>query len=116
MPLRFLADTNLDQRIVAGVLRAEPEISFELPLAVIPERMKDPEVLSLAARMGRVLVTHDARTMPGHFGDFVQHSESPGLIVVPRSMAIGRAIDEIVLIWHLATPQEWRNLHRRLPL
>lgn len=78
--------------------------------------MKDPDVLALAALMGRVVVTHDARTMPRHFGDFLKHSESPGMIIVPRSMPIGHAIDEIVLVWHLAKPEEWRNLHRRLPL
>jgi hypothetical protein len=29
--------------------------------------MKDGEVLALAARDGRVLVTHDQTTMPTHF-------------------------------------------------
>jgi hypothetical protein len=116
LPLRFLADTNFDQRIVAGVLRLEPDISFELPQGVIPDRMKDPDVLAIAASMGRVLVSHDARTLPRHFSGFVADSESPGLILVPRSMTIAQAIEEIVLIWRLSAPDEWRNLWRRLPL
>jgi hypothetical protein len=116
LPLRFLADTNFDQRIVAGVLRVAPDISFELPLGIIPDRMTDPDVFALAAFMGRVIVSHDTRTMPGHFADFVAHSSSPGLILVPRSMTIGDAIEELVMIGHFAEADEWLNLWRRLPL
>jgi hypothetical protein len=65
--VRFLADANLDQDIVAGVLRRAPEVDFELPQAIIPEGVKDPEVLAVAASLGRVLVTHDVRTMPPAF-------------------------------------------------
>jgi hypothetical protein len=68
--VRFLADANLGQDIVAGVLRREPEVDFELPQAIISEGTKDPEVLAVAASLGRVLVTHDVRTMPQHFGEF----------------------------------------------
>jgi hypothetical protein len=37
--VRFLADANLDQDIVAGILRREPDVDFELPQGVIPEGM-----------------------------------------------------------------------------
>ncbi len=67
MPVRFLADANLDQDIVAGILRREPNVDFELPQGVIPEGMADPEALAVAASLGRILVTHDVRTMPQHF-------------------------------------------------
>jgi len=116
LQVRFLADANLDQDIVAGILRREPEVDFELPQAVIPERMTDPEVLAVAASLGRVLVTHDVRTMPRHFGDFITGSDSPGLILIPRSMPMARAIEEILLIWHVSEAEEWTNRFRRLPL
>lgn len=63
------ADANLDQDIVAGVVRREPKIDFELPQRLIPEGMRDPQVLAIAASHGRILVTHDVRTMPRHFAD-----------------------------------------------
>ncbi len=63
MKVRFLADANLDQDIVAGLLRREPEIDFELPQGIIPEGMADPGVLDLAESLGRVRVKHDARAM-----------------------------------------------------
>jgi hypothetical protein len=114
--VRFLADANLDQDIVAGVLRREPEVDFELPQGVLPDGMKDPEVLSVAAALGRILVTHDVRTMPGHFREFIAKTACPGLILIPTSMPIGLAINEILLIWHLSEAAEWANLLRRLPL
>ncbi len=116
MRVRFLADANLDQDIVAGILRREPEVDFELPQGVIPEGMRDPEVLAVAASLGRVLVTHDVRTMPRHFGEFITGSECPGLILIPRSMPMAQAIEEILLIWHVSEADEWTNRFRRLPL
>jgi len=113
---RFLADANLDQTIVAGVVRREPVIDFELPQRFIPEGMKDPQVLAVAASLGRILVTHDVRTMPRHFREFVTSNESPGVILIPRLMPIAQAIDEILLIWQISEADEWRNLLRWLPL
>ena len=116
MRVRFLADANLDQDIVSGILRREPAVDFELPQSVIPEGMTDSQVLAVAASLGRILVTHDIRTMPRHFGDFVSGNDCPGLILIPRSMPIAQAIEEILLIWQASEAEEWINLFRRLPL
>jgi hypothetical protein len=114
--VHFLADANLDQDIVAGILRRQPAVDFQLPQGLIPERMKDPQVLALAASLGRILVTHDVRTMPGHFGEFVAGKESSGLILVPGTMPIAQAIEDLLLIWHVSEAEEWTNRFRRLPL
>ena len=58
--------------------------------------LPDPEVLALAAEQDRILVSHDFQTMPRHFGDFLQaRGSSPGVIVVPQSLPIGEAIEEL---------------------
>jgi hypothetical protein len=114
--VRFLADANLDQDIVSRVLRREPEVDFELPQGIIPPGMKDPEVLDVAASLGRILATHDVRTMPRHFGEFITAKECPGLILIPSSMPIRMAIEEILLIWRVTEAEEWINLFRRIPL
>lgn len=44
---------------------------------------KDPEVLAVAAGEGRVLVLHDQKTRPRHFVEFVAHTPSPGLLIIP---------------------------------
>ena len=73
-------------------------------------------MLAVAASLGRILVTHDVRTMPRHFGEFITASDCPGLILIPRSMPIRNAIEEIILIWRVTDPEEWMNLFRRMPL
>lgn len=115
MRVRFLADANLNQDIVAGILRRQPEVDFELPQGIISDRMLDPEVLAVAASLGRILVTHDVRTMPDHFGVFITRNNCPGLILVPNSMPIGQ-VEELLLVWHVSESEEWTNLYRRLPL
>jgi len=49
---------------------------------VIPDKTSDPEVLQIAAESGRVLVSWDVTTMPGHFRQFITENDSPGLLLV----------------------------------
>jgi len=103
--VRFLADANLDQDLVASVLRREPKVDFELPQGIIPEGMQDPEVLAVAASLGRILVTRcppDATALRRVY----QRSRLSGLILIPRSLPMGQAIEEILLIWHAS---DWRS-------
>jgi hypothetical protein len=44
--------------------------------------LDDDVVLALAAREGRMLVSHDRRTMPRHFADFISNGTSVGLISI----------------------------------
>jgi hypothetical protein len=78
MPIRFQADADLNQIIVSAVLRRVPAIDFRTATAAGLAGLADPEVLARAAREGRILVTHDQTTMPGHFGEFVRAQRSPG--------------------------------------
>jgi predicted nuclease of predicted toxin-antitoxin system len=58
----YQADADLNQAIVTGVLRRKPEIDFQTAFAAGLSELKDQEVLQLAARQGRILVTHDLAT------------------------------------------------------
>jgi hypothetical protein len=79
--------------------------------------VSDPRVLALAAEQYRILVSHDFRTMPRHFADFLlAHGSSPGLILVPQYLPIGEAIEELVLIWGASDAEEWRNRILKIPL
>jgi hypothetical protein len=39
-----------------------------------------------------------------------------GLILVPKRMAIGHAIEDLLLIWRASEAEEWINQMQRLPL
>ncbi|MDF3043201.1 MAG: hypothetical protein K0Q71_5907 [Thermomicrobiales bacterium] len=66
--------------------------------------------------MNRVLLSHDRKTMIGHFRNRVKATGSPGLIIVPQSLDIGRAIGEIVLIWATTDAEEWSDRVGYLPI
>ncbi len=116
MKIRFLADANFNQRIVSGLLLREPQIDFELPQGLIPDKMADLQILELGAASGRIIVTHDVRTMPRWFRQFVELERSSGLILVPEKMAIREVIEDLLTIWHVSEAEEWINQMRRLPL
>jgi hypothetical protein len=68
MRIRFQADADLNQIIVKATLRLEPSIDFQTAQAAGLAGLDDPDVLKLAAEQGRILVSHDRKTMPAHFG------------------------------------------------
>ena len=76
----------------------------------------DPEVLRIAAAEGRILVSHDFKTMPHHFGHFLQAGgASPGVFLVKQASPIGAVIEELVLIWSATDLAEWKDRILRIP-
>ena len=82
-----------------GLRRAETHVDFLSAQEQIPDATSDPDVRELAASLGRVLVSHDLNTMPGHFYRFLESRESPGVILIPQSLPTGRAVGELMLAW-----------------
>jgi len=79
--------------------------------------MKDDQVLALAAEDQRVLVSHDVGTMPAYFRAFRDAgNHSAGVLLIPQSLDIGSAIDELVLIWLVSEAAEWADRLEWLPL
>ena len=77
----------------------------------------DPLVLALAAEHDRVLVSHDFKTMPRHFGEFLEARGScPGVFLVQQHAPVAEIIDELVLIWAASDADEWRNRILEIPL
>jgi len=114
--IRFLADADLRPEIVYGLRRRAPAINFILSQGPIPEATRDPNVLAVARNLGRVLVSHDRRTMPKHFYAFLEHSESPGLILLSQTYPLRDAIEQLFYIWLFSDPGELRNRITYLPL
>ena len=113
--VRFQADADLKQAIVTGTIRRQPNINFQSAYAAGLEAKKDPEVLAIAAQDGRVLVTHDRKTMPAEFGNFITSQTSSGVLVLSQNMLISDAIEALVLIWEASTAEEWVNQIMSIP-
>ena len=78
MKVRFQADADLNQIILLATIRREPAVDFQTAMAAGLNGVDDPEVLARAATNGRVLVSHDRKTMPRHFAEFIAGNTNPG--------------------------------------
>jgi hypothetical protein len=116
MAIRFQADADLNQNILSAVMRRAPTIDFRTASAAGLAGLDDAEVLARAAREGRILVTHDQRTMPRHFAEFLQAQRSPGLLVVPQYLPLREVADDLILIWRATDADEWINRVVFLPI
>jgi hypothetical protein len=113
---RFLADADFNQKIVLGLLRREPTADFQTAQQGGVLGRPDSEVLAIAARENRILISHDRATMPAHFARFTESQSSPGLILVSQEIDIGTAIEDLLLIWAASTMEEWRDRIGFIPL
>jgi predicted nuclease of predicted toxin-antitoxin system len=113
---RFLADENLNERIITGLLRREPSIDFLMARRAGIQGRPDPDVLAFAATEGRVLVSHDQRTLTVHFRRFVSQQSSPGVVIVTPRLGIGSVIEEILLVWAACDAEELANQIIYIPL
>jgi hypothetical protein len=114
----FAVDENFDNRIVRGLLRQKPD----LDLARVqddPERMgiNDAAVLAWAADEGRVLLTHDVKTMTAPFLERIESGQPmPGVFEINQTAPLRQTIEEILLIVECSEQSEWEDQIRYLPL
>ena len=113
---RFQADADFNQKILRGLRRREPALDFLDANQGGVIGSPDPVVLRITADSGRILVSHDKRTMPTHFARFLQSGSSPGVILVSQELDISAAIDDLLLIWIATTAEEWRDIIGFVPL
>jgi uncharacterized protein DUF5615 len=100
-----------------GVCDGNPRSIFLSAHLAKLEGIRDPDVLALAAEQDRILVTHDFRTMPRHFGEFLEAGRSsPGVFLVKRRTPLGQVIEALVLVWAASDREEWKNRILEIPL
>lgn len=116
MRVKFLADANFSRRIIKGVQRREPLLDFQTAEEAGLPGKPDLEVLGIAASQGRVLVTHDRKTMPNAFGAYATQRQSSGVLIVPQSLPVVVAIEELLLVWAASDAEDWVNMISPIPL
>jgi hypothetical protein len=113
---QFLADADFNHKIAVGLRRRERSVDFLSAHDGGVVGLPDPDVISIAAESGRILVSHDRRTMPGHFARFRETRSSPGIIIVSQDLDIGAAIEDLLLIRAATDLEEWRDLISFVPV
>ena len=99
-----------------GCSGASPLIDFQTAKAGGILGRTDPEVLMIATRSGRVLVSHDRDTMPAYFSRFITRTRSSGLLIVSPRLDVGEAIEQLLLVWAATGETEWAKAIGYLPL
>jgi hypothetical protein len=116
LKIRFQADADLDEDIVTGLRRRESGVDFQTASEAGLQGLDDKDVLARAAEEGRLLVSHDRKTMPHHFADFILNKESSGLLIISQKTTTVAVIEELLLIWTASDAEEWINRIAVIPL
>ena len=115
MRIRFQADADFNEDRVAGILRREPRVDFRTAGQAGLRGLDDFRALAMAAKDGRVLVSHDRKTMPRHIADFVQGNTSPGLFIVSQKADLLSVIEALICVWAAGEAEEWVNTICTIP-
>lgn len=115
--IRILLDQNFDHRISRGLLRRISDLDIESTERLGIKGFKDDSVLTVAAELERVVLTQDKKTFPQFAYKKIGAGEKMlGLVVVPDSVPIGEAIEQLELLIHCSSDDEWENSVIRLPI
>ena len=115
--LRLVADENLNNDIIRGLLRRQPDIDLVRVQDVGLSGAGDPTVLEWAAREGRVLLIHDVSTITKYAYERVRSDQPmPGVFEISRAVPVGRAIGDVLLLAECSLDDEWEGQVCYLPL
>lgn len=106
----LLTDENVRASIIRALLQQRPELDLVRVDEVGLRSTDDPLILAWAAERGRVLLTHDRRTMTRHAYERVRNQqEMPGVIVLDDRVSPGDLVPEILRAVEHESPEQLRN-------
>lgn len=115
--MRFLADENFNNHIFRALLLQKPALDIVRVQDVGLSGKDDPEVLAWALTENRLLLTHDAKTIPAFaFARLNAKLSIPGIFIAPWDAPIGQIIADLLLIVECSEQAEWEGQIHYLPL
>lgn len=115
--VRFVTDENFNNDILRGVIRVRPKLDIVRVQDVGLCSADDGAILEWAAREERILLSHDLKTVPRYALERVRLGlPMPGVFLAGRDIAVGQAVDDIVLLADCSLEGEWENQVLYLPL
>jgi hypothetical protein len=115
--LRFLADICFSGAVYRGIKRHNPLVDIVRAQDVGMDGAPDPLILAWAAENGRLVLSHDVNTLIGYANDRTRSGQPmPGLVEVPHWMAIGAAVEDILILAECSDEHEWDGQIIFLPL
>lgn len=115
----YLVDEDTPHAIRDGLLRRQSEMEVCVvggemapPLGTL-----DPDILRWLEREGYILISRNRSTMPLHLREHLEAGiHVPGILLLRPQSSIGRIIEDLLLIWGAAYPDEYRDRIAYIPL
>jgi hypothetical protein len=116
--LKLLADECINPILLSALRRAEPAFdAIQVGDAGVPPwGTLDPDLLIAAESLGRVLLTNDRSTMPGHLvAHYAAGRHTAGVMLMRRGVSLARFVQEILQHWNTTTADEWIDRTMYIP-
>lgn len=107
--MKWLADENFRNAIIRGLLRQAPTLDI-VRVQDVPEisGQDDLVLLRFATAEGRAVVTHDLSTMILAMREQMRRaSRCAPIVFVPDAVAVGRVIEDLLLLNECAIEADW---------
>ena len=115
--LRLAADENLKGALVRGLLRRNPTLDIVRAQDAGLQGADDEQILAWTAREGRVLLTHDIKTVPpAAYARLARGQVMSGVIAIPSTAPLGPIIDDLIILVGATEQSEWEGKVEYLPL
>ncbi len=116
--LKLAADASINGDLIRALRLREPALDIVRAQDVGLRTALDPEVLDWAATEGRILLTHDRKTMPGFAYDRIHAGLTmPGVFVIrDQPNHVGEMVETIRLMIHCSEQHEWVDRVIHLPI
>lgn len=116
MTVRLLADENIAPAVILGRKR-RVAVDIVRVQDVGLRSQDDPIILQWAADNGRILLSHDLRTIPDFAFERIARGQAmPGVFVASSTLAIAVLLNDLTLIIEASSAEDWINQIVYLPL
>ncbi len=115
--IRFAADENFDGTILKELHKRLPDLDIVRVQDTEMYQAPDPQVLEWAARVNRIVLTHDVQTLVGDaYTRIEQGLPMPGVILIPSTLGIGLALDELEVAIGAGKPEDFSDRVTFIPI
>ena len=115
--LTYAADENFNGVMLRGLLRELPNLDMVRVQDTEMYEADDPDILAWAAEEDRVLLTHDAKTIPPYaFARMDAGEPVAGVFIVPQNRSHGAVIEELCDLALYSLEDEWKDRVAFLPI
>jgi hypothetical protein len=116
MSLRFLLDEHIRRTVWTTIVRHNligKDMLDVVRFGAVgspPYGTLDPDLLLWAEREGRILLSEDKSTLPGHLADHLAAGHhSPGIMTLKRRVYLSDLVEFLCLATYASDPSEWED-------